>query len=75
MNRFLLLVVLALAFAGFTAQAGAQNIPSVRGLEPHAPQTKYMSLSGYLRWQYFVQNNTWISIEEANELVKSQTAE
>ncbi len=64
----LLLVVLF----GMTGLALAQAAPSVRGLQPFTPQTRYMSLAGYLRWQYFKQNNAWISMEEAVQLVNSQ---
>ena len=75
MNRLLLMLALALTMLGFAASVSAQNIPSVRGLTPFTPQTRYMSLAGYLRWQYFVQNTAWISIEEATELVRSQLAQ
>jgi hypothetical protein len=73
MTRFLIGAVLAAAVFGWSCQAFAQNVPSVTGLTPFSPQTKYMSLAGFLRWQYYMQNDqTWISIEEAQELVNSQ---
>jgi hypothetical protein len=31
-----------------------------------------MSLAGYLRWQYFQENNVWISRAEAGELSRTQ---
>jgi hypothetical protein len=73
MNRLFIMLVLALATFGIASQVGAQSIPNVRGLEPFSAQTRYMSLVGYLRWQYFTQNNTWISVAEATELVNNQT--
>ena len=73
MKRFTILAVLAaLTCIGFAQQASAQAVPSVRGLQAFSPQAKYMSLTGYLRWQYFKENNVWISLEEAGELVRSQ---
>ena len=60
------------AVLGFTNPASAQVIPSVRGLTAFTPQTNFMSLPGYLRWQYFVENSTWITYAEASQLVSSQ---
>jgi len=74
MNRLLLLFVLAAALVGMMAQASAQNIPNISGLKPHTAQTKFMSLAGFLRWQYFLENTTWLSADESNQLVKSQLA-
>jgi len=71
MKRFLIGAVLA-AILGCSGQAFAQNVPSVVGLTPFSPQTRYMSLAGYLRWQYFTENKTWLSIQEAQELVNNQ---
>ena len=71
MNRFLISAVLA-AILGWSCQAFAQNVPSVVGLTPFSPQSKYMSLAGFLRWQYFTENGTWLSIQEAQELVNNQ---
>lgn len=74
MKRFLSGALLAgMILAG--SHAFAQTIPNVQGLTPFSPQAKYMSLPGYLRWQYYMQNDgVWISIEEAQELVRSQLA-
>jgi hypothetical protein len=69
------LLVLALLAAGLVlalAPASAQTVPSVRGLRAFSPQTNFMSLEGYLRWQYFVENNAWISRAEAESLAKAQ---
>ncbi len=72
------LIILAL-FAGcavlcLAQPASAQTIPNVRGLQAFTAQTNFMSLPGYLRWQYFVENDTWISRSEARSLVSAQTA-
>jgi len=57
---------------GFAKQASAQTIPSTQNMHAFTSQAKYMSLAGYLRWQYFTENNMWISHKEAEQLVKSQ---
>lgn len=67
-----LLIVCALAMLACQRQAAAQSIPTVKGMKPFTAQTHYMSLAGYLRWQYRIQNKTWISIPEAKELVADQ---
>lgn len=74
MKGFLFCLMLTLAIVGFAGGAYAQSVPNVKGLQPFVAQTRYMSLIGYMRWQYFTQNNTWISVDEAAELVRSQTA-
>ena len=73
MKRLILGAIVIAVFVVAMCQAGAQNIPNVAGLTPFSPQAKYMSLPGYLRWQYFKMNGTWISLPEAAELVKNQT--
>jgi hypothetical protein len=75
MKQFTMLAVfVALTVFGFAQQAQAQErtVPNVRGLEAFTVQDKYMSLAGFLRWQYFEENNVWISREEADALVKPQ---
>ena len=71
-----LLIVLALVAVSILAlggnQANAQTYPQVAGLEAFSPAADYMSLPGYLRWQVFVEQGTWISYAEAAEIVKSQ---
>jgi len=74
MNRLLISAVLA-AVLGLSCQVFAQNVPSVVGLTPYSPQTRYMSLAGFLRWQYFTENGAWLSIQEAQELVNNQLGE
>lgn len=73
MLRIMILGVLAcLALIGFASRGNAQTVPSVKGLKAHTVQTNYMSLVGYLRWQYYVENKQWISLNEAYQLVNEQ---
>ena len=55
-----------------SSMATAQTVVNVRQMKPFTPQTNYMSLLGYLRWNYFMTNHAWINVEEANRLVKAQ---
>ncbi len=57
---------------GLAQPASAQVIPNVRGLSAHSVATNFMSLPGYVRWQYFLENNVWISWNEAQTLVSAQ---
>ena len=67
-----LAVLAAMTLFGIAQQASAQSVPNMQGLQKFTVQDNYMSLSGYLRWQYFKENNVWISSAEASELVRSQ---
>lgn len=70
------LVILGILFAmlfGLAGAASAQAIPNVRGLQPFTAQTRYMSLPGYLRWQYYMETAQWISWGEAIAMVRQQT--
>jgi hypothetical protein len=64
-----LTLVLMLVSSGF---ASAQSVPSVKGLTAHSAETHFMSLTGFMRWQYFRQNTLWIGYTEAEELVRAQ---
>ena len=73
MKRCTILAVLAaLVFFGFAQPVSAQVVPSIQGLKAFSMQARYMSEAGYLRWQYFMANDVWISQEEAGELVRLQ---
>jgi hypothetical protein len=74
MKRYTILAVLvALTCFGLALQvSAAQAAPSVRGLQAFSSQSNYMSLAGYLRWHYFMENSVWISQGEAKDLVRSQ---
>ena len=74
MRTLLVLALLAgLTLIGLAKPASAQNIPNVRGLTPFTAETNFMSLAGWLRWQYHIENSRWISRTEAVNFVKSQT--
>lgn len=75
-SRVKLLLIGALCVAmlfGLAGAASAQTIPNVQGLTPFTPQTRYMSLEGYMRWQYHQQTAQWITWNEAVALVDQQT--
>lgn len=73
MKKLLILgAVAATMFAAFAQPASAQVVPNVRGLEAFTAETNYMSLAGYLRWQYYQENTAWISRAEAVALVRDQ---
>lgn len=61
-----------IAAIGTALPARAQQVPSVVGLQPFTSETNYMSLPGYLRWQYFLEANVWLSRNEAVALVNQQ---
>ncbi|HEX2950170.1 MAG TPA: hypothetical protein VHV83_11505 [Armatimonadota bacterium] len=74
MKTLLVLAMLAgMAILGLAVPASAQTIPNVRGLTPYTAETNFMSLTGYVRWQYFVENNVWLSRAEAAALVSRTT--
>ncbi len=66
------LSVTVMCLLGLSQQASAQTVPNVSGLKAFTAQTRYLSLPGYLRWQYFMENDQWISFDEANELLKEK---
>lgn len=73
MKRVAILAVLAaLTCFGFARQASAADGANIQGLHPFSAQAKYMSLTGFLRWQYFKEHNVWISRQEAGESVRVQ---
>lgn len=75
MKKLIVLGILAgITLFGLANPAAAQTtVPNVKGLTPFTAATSFMSLPGYLRWQYFVENQVWISRQEATSLVNSQT--
>jgi hypothetical protein len=75
MKALVVLLVLGLMMVGVVLTSGAasaQQYPQVASLEPFSPSANYMSLAGYLRWQVFVEQGTWISYEEAKTIVAQQ---
>ncbi len=57
---------------GLVQPASAQAVPDVRNLIAFSAETRYMSLPGYLRWQMYVENGTWINRRQAVALVRNQ---
>ncbi len=73
MKRYTILVVsMMLLCCGLAQQVQASTVPRIHGLQAFTMQTAYMSMTGYLRWQYFKENNVWISQQEVGALVKAQ---
>ncbi|MHB9134083.1 MAG: hypothetical protein ACYDBB_23685 [Armatimonadota bacterium] len=71
-SLFAVIILAGITLIGLAAPAAAQVIPNVRGLAPFTAQTQYMSLPGFLRWQYFEENQLWISRAEATSIVIAQ---
>lgn len=69
---FLAGLLTAVAVVGLALPAVAQNVPDVRNLRPFTPETRYMSLEGYLRWQLYMETSAWITYREAIALVNTQ---
>lgn len=69
---YVLALFAGMALLGLAKPAAAQTIPNVRGLTPFTAETNFMSLTGFVRWQYFVENSVWLSRAEATSLVRSQ---
>ena len=68
------LAAVALLSATGAKQASAQtNYPNVAGLTAFSQAANYMSLPGYLRYRYFLDSGRWITRDEAENAVKSQT--
>jgi hypothetical protein len=61
------------AFASPKANAQTQY-PSVRGVTAFTQGANFMSLPGFLRYQYLLTSGRWISREEAEEAVRQQGA-
>jgi hypothetical protein len=62
----------ALLGASMGSKAQAQEYPNVASLTPFSQGANYMSLPGYLRWQYLQSAGRWISREQAVEVVRQQ---
>lgn len=69
------LIIGALALAmlfGLAGTASAQDVPNVQGLQPFTEATRYMSLPGYLRWQYHEDTGSWLTYAQAVAYVRQQ---
>jgi hypothetical protein len=74
MRKIIVLAMLAgVATLGLSIPASADTVPDVHGLQPFAAESDFMSLPGFFRWQYFVENHEWITRAEADSQVKSQS--
>ena len=75
MRKLIVMLVVALvtlASAFMAPKAEAQTFPNVANLTAFTPEANYMSLPGYLRWQYYLASGRWISRDEAVNQVKQQ---
>ncbi len=50
----------------------AGEYPNVASLQPFSPEANFMSVPGYLRWQVFRTQGTWLSYAEARRIVIAQ---
>jgi hypothetical protein len=73
------LIVLALAVVFFTVivtgTASAQQYPNVANLKPFSAEADFMSLAGYLRYVTQQQTGQWMTLDEADRVVKQQTGQ
>ena len=68
------LAAVALLSVAGSKQASAQtNYPNVASVTAFSQGANFMSLPGYLRYRYFLDSGRWITREEAENAVKSQT--
>lgn len=73
MRLLLLLSLLVVMVLGLAGVASAQaTVPNVRGLRAFTAEAKFMSLPGYLRWQYFQETGAWVTWGEAVAMVRNQ---
>lgn len=70
----MMLAAVALFSAVLAPKAQAQTYPNVRGVTPFTQAANYMSLPGFLRYQYLLSSGRWISRDEAEEQVRQQGA-
>jgi len=64
-----LFLVMLISLAG---AASAADVPNVQGLRPFTEEARYMSLPGYLRWQYHEDTGTWLTYGQAVAYVRQQ---
>lgn len=68
------LAAVALLSTVTAKQAQAQtNYPNVAGVTAFSAGANFMSLPGYLRYRYFLDSGRWITRDEAENAVKTQT--
>lgn len=54
------------------AHAAFVSLPRVETLKPFSPETRFMSLAGYLRYLVFEQSGIWLSYAEAGRIIREQ---
>ena len=81
MRNLVLTLMVILLLAAFTTvpamaitEGESDPIVEVVGLQPFTAESNYMSLQGYLRWQYFEAESVWLTPLEAVQAVKEQGA-
>ena len=72
-----ILVVLAVAgmalIGALTApQAQAQEFPDCAGKTPFTPEANFMSIPGWLRWQYLLSSGRWVSHDQAVQVARDK---
>ena len=65
-----LCITLLLGLVGTASAQGA--VPNVQGLQPFTAETRYLSLPGFLRWQYYQETASWVTWGEAVAMVREQ---
>ena len=75
MRKLLLVIVLAIvALVGaFTApKAQAQEFPDCSTLTPFTPAANFMSIPGWLCWQYLASSGRWVSRDQAVQVARDK---
>lgn len=64
-------VVLA-SFAGVSSASAQASYPNLSGVTAFHQEANFMSLTGYLRYRYFLATGRWVSREEAENAARDQ---
>jgi hypothetical protein len=65
----------ALMVGGMATSSLAAQYPQVANLDPFTMEAGYMSLPGYLRYLTYQQTGGWLTVTEADRIVRQQHAE
>lgn len=77
-HKLVALAVAGVAAAGLAsapqvrAESQMQGYPDVRGLKAFSQPANYMSIPGYLRWDYVLMSGRWMSRAEAVTIARQQ---
>jgi hypothetical protein len=55
-------------------EIGLVTLPRVEELKPYSPETRYMSVIGFLRYVVYQQTGTWLTSGEAIRMMQEQRA-